>query len=175
MNLDSSDSGYAIVEVAGDNVGVARKTPLNTDISVNMLLANLSYNFIQTKASAFGVGVGFGRTDIDLNIIPQVGNAIIYKGEQPFGFLNVHMANNFQGFLYGFSLNSISASFSGVDVDYSDYRVDIGYRLFDDEVKWDIVGGYRLVNFSIDIENGQEFIKAVTQLKGPFLGLSVIY
>jgi hypothetical protein len=170
-----SGQGYAIVELAGNQAGVVAKTPLNTNIKVNMLLTNATYNFIQTKYTSFGVGVGFGRTDIDLNIIPQAGNSIIYKGEQPFGFLNLHMANNYQGFLYGFSLNSISASFSGVDVDYSDYKVDLGYRVIDDKVKWDIVGGYRLVNFSIDIEYDGDIVKATTNLKGPFLGVTVIY
>lgn len=170
-----SGQGNAIVELSGNQAGVVLKTPLHTDIEVNMFLANLTYDFIRTKSMVFGVGAGFGRTDINLNIIPQVGKAIIYKGEQPFGFLNLHMANHYQGFLYGFSLNSISASFSGVDVEYSDYKVDLGYRLSDREVKWDIVGGYRLVNFSIDIEYGQDIVKATTQLTGPFLGVSVTY
>jgi hypothetical protein len=60
-------------------------------------------------------------------------------------------------------------------VDYSDYTVDVGYRLSDGELKCDIIGGYRLVNFSIDIESGEEMIKAVTQLQGPFIGFSLSY
>ena len=85
------------------------------------------------------------------------------------------MENNYKRFLYGFSVNAISATFSGVEVDYSDYTVNLGYRLSDKIVKWDIVGGYRLVNFSIDIETGQTMIKAITHLKGPFIGVSVSY
>jgi len=81
------------------------KTPLNTNIDVNMLLANGSYNFIQTKNTVFGVGLGYGRTDISLNITPDVGNPIIYDGQQPFGFLNLHMSSNYKRFLYGFALN----------------------------------------------------------------------
>jgi hypothetical protein len=170
-----SGQGYAIVDLAGNQSGVLTKTPLNTDIGVNLLLAKLSYDIIQTKGSRFGVGVGLGSSYIDLNIIPQVGTSIIYNGNQPFGFLGLYMENNYHGFLYGFNLNAISATFSGVAVDYSDYTLDLGYRLSDKDIKWDIVGGYRLVNFSIDIQNGQNMIEAITKLQGPFVGVSVSY
>lgn len=72
-------------------------------------------------------------------------------------------------------MKSISGTFGGDKIDYSDYLVDLGYRLVDDEIKWDIVGGYRLVNFSIDIESDQDMIKAVTHLQGAFVGISVSY
>lgn len=170
-----SGQGYAIVALTGNQAGVLEKTPLNTDIEVNLLLGKLTYDIIQTKGSRFGVGVGLGASYIDLNIIPEVGNSIIYHGDQPFGFLSVYMENDYKRFLYGFSLNAISATFSGVEVDYSDYMLNLGYRLSDKEVKWDLVGGYRLVNFSIDIEDGQDIIKATTQLEGPFVGVSVTY
>ena len=170
-----SGQGYAIVGLTGSQAGLSTKTPLNTDIEVNLILGKLSYDIIQAKNTKFGVGVGLGRSDIDLNIIPQVGNSIIYKGYQPFGFLSVYMANNYQRFLYGFNFNAISASFTGVEVGYSDYTIDFGYRLSDKEIKWDLVGGYRLVNFSIDIEDGQNMYKAITHLQGPFIGVSVSY
>ncbi|MCG6936428.1 MAG: hypothetical protein LJE73_11090 [Proteobacteria bacterium] len=170
-----SGQGYAIVDLAGNQSGVLTKTPLNTDIEVNLLLGKLSYDIIQTKDSRFGLGVGLGSSYIDLNIIPQLGNSIIYKGNQPFGFLSLYMANNYHRFLYGFNINAISTTFSGVAVDYSDYTVDLGYRLSNKDVKWDIVGGYRLVNFSIDIQNGQNMIEAITKLQGPFVGVSISY
>ena len=175
MPTSFSGQGYAIVTLTGNQAGVLAKTPLNTDIDIDLLLGKLTYDIIQTQSSRFGVGVGLGRTQIDLNIIPQVGNSIIYKGYQPFGFLSVYMANNYQRFLYGFNFNAISASFTGVEVGYSDYTIDFGYRLSDKEIKWDLVGGYRLVNFSIDIEDGQNMYKAITHLQGPFIGVSVSY
>ncbi|MDX1823502.1 MAG: hypothetical protein R3354_02215 [Thiohalomonadales bacterium] len=175
MPTSFSGQGYAIVTLTGNQAGVLAKTQLNTDIDIDLLLGKLTYDIIQTQSSRFGVGVGLGRTQIDLNIIPQVGNSIIYKGDQPFGFLNLYMANNYQRFLYGFSFNAISASFTGVEVDYSDYTIDLGYRLSDKEIKWDLVGGYRQVNFSIDIEDGQNMYKAITHLQGPFIGVSVFY
>jgi len=170
-----SGQGYAIVALTGSSAGVLAKTPLNTDIDVNLLLGKLSYDLIETQNSKFGVGAGLGASYIDLNIIPQVGDSIIYKGDQPFGFLSIYMFNNYQKFLYGFAINAISATFTGVEVDYSDYTVDLGYRLSDKEIKWDIVGGYRLVNFSIDLEDGQDTISATVKLQGPFLGVSATY
>jgi hypothetical protein len=175
MPTSFSGQGAAIVEVGGAEAGVAAKTPLNTNVEVNLLLGNISYKLIQTENAVFGIGAGFGQAAIDLNIIPAVGSAIIYKGEQPFGFLNMYMANNYKRFLYGFSLNGVSATFDGVQVDYSDYRVDLGYRAIDDQVKCDIVGGYRMVNFAIDLEYGAEMAAADVTLEGPFLGVNFIY
>jgi len=170
-----SGQGYAIVALTGSSAGVLQKTPLNTDIDVNLLLGKLSYDLIETKSSIFGVGAGLGASYIDLNIIPQVGDSIIYKGDQPFGFLSIYMANNYQKFLYGFTINAISATFTGVEVDYSDYTVDLGYSLSEKEIKWNLVGGYRLVNFSIDLENGQDTVAANVKLQGPFIGVSATY
>ena len=170
-----SGEGYAVVALTGTQAGAFAATPLNTGIDVDLLLGKVTYDIIQTQGTKFGVGVGLGRSYIDLNIIPQVGDSIVYNGDEPFGFLSIYMANNYHDFLYGFNLNSISATFSDVEVDYSDYTLDIGYRLSDKEVKWDILGGYRLVNFSIDIEDGQNPIKAVTHLQGPFIGVSATY
>jgi hypothetical protein len=170
-----SGQGSALVDLGGSQVGVRVKTPLNTDIDVTMWLGSLFYNFIQTKNMVFGIGVGFGQTSIDLNIIPDVGNPIIYNGEQPFGFINLHMANTYKRFLYGFSINGISATFDGANVNYSDYKIDLGYRIIDKKVKFDVVGGYRMVNFAIDIEDGPNVVAADVTLEGPFLGVTLSY
>lgn len=175
MPTSFSGEGSALVDVGGNQFGVRVKTPLKTDIDVTMMLGSLFYNLIQTPSMVFGVGVGFGQTSIDLGIIPEVGNAIIYEGEQPFGFLNMHMSNTYKRFLYGFNINGISGTFDGANVNYSDYKIDLGYRVIQKKVKCDIVGGYRLVNFAIDIESGQDVVAAAVSLEGPFLGVNVSY
>lgn len=167
--------GSAVVGLGGNQAEVMVKTPLNTNIDVNMVLGNIFYNFIQTSNMVFGIGVGFGQTSIDLSIIPDVGNPIIYNGNQPFGFLNMHMSNTYKKFLYGFSINGISGTFAGAKVDYSDFKIDLGYRVIDKKVKCDIVGGYRMVNFAIDIENGPDIVAADVTLDGPFLGMAFSY
>lgn len=175
MPTSYSGIGTASVEAGGSVAGVIVKTSLNTDIDVDMLLANISYDFIKTGSNVFGVGAGLGNTTINLAIIPGVGDSIIYNGQQPFGFLNIHMSSQYKKFRYGFSMNGISATFDGVEVDYSQYTVDMGYRLKDGTVKLDIVGGYRLVNFAIDIEQEQNIVKAAVALEGPFLGVNLAY
>jgi hypothetical protein len=170
-----SGQGHAIVGLSDSLKGTLVQTSLNTNIGIDLLLGKFTYDILQTKTARFGVGVGIGGSYIDLSIIPRVGSPIIYNGNEPFGFLSVYMQNSYDRFLYGFNLNGISGTFSGVQVDYSDYTVDVGYRLSDGELKCDIIGGYRLVNFSIDIESGEEMIKAVTQLQGPFIGFSLSY
>lgn len=168
-------SGHALVSVGGANVNTMVRTPLETDISVDMLLINAYYNIIQTPDSVFGIGVGFGQSSVDIGIVPEVGPAIVYDGNQPFGFLSLHMQNYYKRFLYGFSLNGISADFEGVGVVYSDYKVDLGYRLVDERTKVDIVGGYRMVNFALDLEWAGNVTATDTTLQGPFLGVKVIY
>ena len=170
-----SGQGFAIVDLGGSQTGVLHRTPLSTDINVDMLLANLTYDLIQTSTSRFGVGVGAGRTQIDLNIIPELGNSIIYEGTQPFGFVSVYMANRYQNFLYGFNVNAISATFTGVHVNYSDYNLQLGYRLSDDDIKWDVVGGYRRVNFSIDLEFERDVVQADTSMTGPYVGVTMTF
>ena len=150
MPTSFSGQGSAMVDLAGNNAGLRVTTPLNTDIDINMLLGNAYYNLVQTPNAMFGIGTGLGRTDIDLKIIPDLGDPIIYKGDQPFGFLSMYMANRYENFLYGFNLNGVSATFDGAKVNYSDYKVTLGYRIVDHKVKCDIVGGYRMINFKID-------------------------
>jgi hypothetical protein len=175
MPTSFSGTGSALVKVGSGSTGVIVATPLNTNIDVNMLLANVSYDFIKTGNNVFGIGAGLGNTSIDLAIIPGVGDSIIYNGNQPFGFLNIHMSSKHNSFSYGFSMNGISADFDGASVDYSQYTVNLGYRVKDGAVKLDVIGGYRLVNFAIDLQEGQNVIRADVALEGPYLGVNLAY
>ncbi len=170
-----SGTGSALVGVSGGEVGVLVKTPLDTSIDIGMLLGNVYYNIIQTPNTVFGVGLGFGQTSIDLNIVPDVGQPIIYDGTQPFGFLSLHFSSTYRRFLYGFALNGINGNFQGVSVAYSDYKVKLGYRVVDKNVKFDILGGYRQVNFAIDLDGTASRVATDVTLAGPFLGVRVTY
>lgn len=168
-------SGFALAEVGGSGGGAFIKTPLETDIDIEMLLANVYYNFIQTSNSVFGVGMGLGRTQIDFSMVPGTGSPLTYQGAQPFGFLNLHMRNQYKKFIYGFVLNGLSMEFEGANIVYSDYKVDLGYRLIDKRVKLDLVGGYRLVNFAIDLAGETSEIAVDVSLEGPFVGVNMLY
>lgn len=167
--------GTALVAASGENAGVFIRTPLDTRIDVEMLLTNVYYNVIQTPDTVFGVGLGLGETNIDFNITPQLGNKIAYTGTQPFGFVSLHFSTNYNSFIYGFALSGISAAFSGVNVKYSDYKVNLGYRVYDKTVKVDIMGGYRLVNFAVIVEADKNKTASDFSLSGPFLGITVTY
>jgi hypothetical protein len=168
-------SGFALAEVGTPGGGAFVKTPLDTDIDIDMLLANVYYNFIQTTNSVFGVGAGFGQTAIDLSIVPGVGSPLVYEGTQPFGFLNLHMQSRYNKFLYGFALNGLSMEFQGANIVYSDYKVELGYRLVDTRVKFDLVGGYRMVNFAMVLEGAGSKIDTDVTVEGPFIGVNMMY
>jgi len=108
-------------------------------------------------------------------LTPATGTPILYQGTQPFGFLNMHMSSRYKRFLYGFNVNGISAEFEGVQVTYSDYKTDLGYRVIDKRVTFDIVGGYRLVNFFADIKYSTGHVVSTLGLESPFLGVTVAY
>lgn len=175
MPTSYEGEGSALVFGGADNAGAYIKTPLHTKIDVGMLLANVYYNFIQTPETVFGVGVGFGQTTLDLNITPEVGTPIIYDGQQPFGFLNLHFSDTYKRFIYGFALNGISMDVDGANIVYSDYKVTLGYRVLDKAVKMDVVGGYRMVNFAIDLDYDATQVAADFTLEGPFLGVTMTY
>ena len=47
--------------------------------------------------------------------------------------------------------------------------------LIDKRTKLDLVGGYRLVNFAVDLLNGDDIIATDVAMEGPFLGITVTY
>ncbi|MEN8254115.1 MAG: hypothetical protein ABFR33_01475 [Verrucomicrobiota bacterium] len=175
MPTSFKGEGYALIGAGVGGGGGIVKTPLSTDINISMLLASSYYNFIQTPKSVFGVGVGLGQSRLDISIVPDYGNSIVYDGTTPFGFLNLHFSNRYKRFLYGLSVNAISAEFGGSYVDFLDYKIDLGYRLFDGKVKGDLIGGYREVNFAVKLDGESEDVKTDFALSGPFLGIRVIY
>lgn len=175
MPTSFEGTGTALVAGTGANAGLFVPTPLETKIDVDMLLATAYYNLVQTPDTVFGLGAGLGQTMVDISIVPEVGNPLAYDGQLPFGFLRLHFNSQYNRFLYGFALNGVSLDVEGANIAYSDYKVDLGYRLIDKRYKLDVVGGYRLVNFAVDLEGTGGEIGADVSLEGPFLGLTAIY
>lgn len=175
MPTSFEGTGSAIVAGTGPNAGLFFETPLYTDIDVDMLLATVYYNLIQTQNSLFGIGCGFGHTWVDLQITPDIGTELAYDGEVPFGFLRVHFNSRYQRFLYGFALNGLSMELDGSHIVYSDYKIDLGYRLIDKRWKLDLVGGYRLVNFAVDLGLTSGEVHTDVSMEGPFVGITAIY
>jgi len=175
MPTSFEGKGTALVAGTGANAGFFFQTPLDTRINVDMLLGSAYYNLIQTPDTVFGLGVGLGQTMVDIAITPQVGTALAYDGQLPFGFLRLHFKSRYNRFLYGFALNGLSMDVDGTSISYSDYTVDLGYRLVDKRYKLDLVGGYRLVNFAADMEWDGGEIATDVSLEGPFLGVTINY
>lgn len=175
MPTSFEGTGSALVAAGGGTAGAFLSTPLETEIDVDMLLTSIYYNLIQTPNSVFGVGAGFGQTMVDISIVPEVGTALTYDGQLPFGFLRIHFNSRCRRFLYGFALNGLSMDVDGVNIVYSDYKMNLGYRLIDKRCKLDLVGGYRLVNFAADMQGPEGEIAADVSLEGPFLGVTAIY
>jgi hypothetical protein len=175
MPTNFTGSGYALVSAGTASSGAYTQTDLQTDVDVTMDLASVYYNFMQNQEHTVGIGAGFGQTNIDISVVPSIGSSLAFNGTEPFGFLNFHFSNREQRFLYGFSVNWINANFSGTQINYSDYKINLGYRITQDRVKTDVIAGYRNISFAIDFRDNDEALVTNLTLAGPFLGLRVSY
>ncbi len=110
--MPTNFNGQGTALIGSIDVGQIKTSPLNIDIGIRMYLSNVYYNIVQTPNMIFGLGIGFGATDVDMDVIPEFVSevGIRHHGIQPFGFLSMHMMNNYKRFLYGFVFHGIKST-----------------------------------------------------------------
>jgi hypothetical protein len=149
-----------------------------------MYLANITYEAVRTKHTTFRVGIGFGGSSVNLDIKPQGPvQEIQYDNTQPFGFITLNMATDYKRFLFSANLNGVSMALSGVDINYLDFSVQLGYRAYQGIFNLDVIAGYRMVNFAISdtSENDGTIVDSTSNvdvdltLEGPLFGITLSY
>lgn len=173
--MPTNFNGQGTALIGSIDVGQIKTSPLDINIGIRMYLSNVYYNLVQTPNMIFGLGVGFGATTVDMDVIPELlpEVGIQHHGTQPFGFLSMHMINNYNRFLYGFVFHGIKAEFSGAEISYFDYKIEFGYRLIQKRYKFDIIGGYRSVTFDAEINTSTGIAESKMLLKAPFIGVNI--
>jgi hypothetical protein len=154
---------------------IAVGTPMTTTIDVSMLLGTAYYFVVQKSDMELGLGLGFGKTSIDVAFVPALGQPSGYDGNTPFGFLSVRMINRVDRFFYGASVNGIGFSFEGTTIHYFDLNLAAGYRVLDDRVKGDILAGWRYIGFGFAFDVPPTITKTDVQLSGPYIGVRFVF
>ncbi len=165
--------GFADVRIEiGDLPPIPAQTEVVSDIDVNLLLANVSYDVFRSDRWTAALGVGFGRTDIDVALVPKVGEPLAFDGKTPFGYIGGDAQWRFaERFNARFALQWISGEFDGARIDYGNYNAALGYVLSQSRLRTELVGGYRRVDFKFDYSVPGERVETDLTLEGPYLGV----
>jgi hypothetical protein len=140
--------GFALANLQLGNVGISFDTPVSTNIDVNLNLFTVRYAVVQNRETTLNVGVGLGRTSLDIAMTPEVGQPISTNSHTPFGFLAVELGQRFgKRWSMSFAAHGASIATNGDEIDYFDFNVGGGYRAVDRGLKLDVVAGFRLINF----------------------------
>jgi hypothetical protein len=173
MPTTFTGDGFAegTIDLGGDQV-IAGSVPVSSDINIDLVLVNVMYDLIQKETFRFGIGLGAGRTTIDVSLVPQIGQGIVYSGNTPFGFLALDLEKNWGRWGLGVGAQGISITSNDSSMDYSNLNVVGSYRFY--QKKWfsSVVVGYRRVGFDFDYNLDSGETKTDVVLTGPYIGLT---
>jgi len=57
----------------GSGPVIGGTTPISSDIKVAMTLANVEYDLLGQPDMDWGVGLGIGKVDLDIGLMPEIG------------------------------------------------------------------------------------------------------
>jgi len=168
--------GYSLASLQLGNVGINVNTPTTTTIDVNLALFALRYAVVQTRDTDLNMGVGFGKTSLDVEITPNIGQALTTNTDTPFGFLAIELGQRLdKHWSMNVAAHGASIATNGDEIDYYDFNINGGYRVMDRELKLDVMAGFRLINFVFDYPDQDGSLMVNVQLRGPYLGLLFAY
>lgn len=175
MPTQYSGDGVATIGIdMGNGNIIAIDTPITSTINVDLTLVNVMYDAYVGKYGKFAVGIGAGQTNIDIALVPLIGQPVKFKGTTPFGFLAISYNKRFGKFLLSAAAQGVSLASNDSSMDYTNLNLMGGYAFYTSN-KWssEFVIGYRHVGFVFDYEvNGNVSDTDVT-LVGPYLGFIV--
>ena len=164
--------GFAAVEIkVGDLPTIPAQTNVASDIDTDLLLLNVGYELLHTEKWVGAVGVGFGRTALDIALVPDVGQPLAFDGTTPFGYISGDIARHFGRWNMRLGIGWISAEFDGTRIDYGNYNASLAYVLTQDKFRSEIVAGYRQIDLKFDYNVPGERVLTDISLEGPYVGL----
>ncbi len=174
MPTNYTGNGFTDLDISiGDLPPISAKTSVSSNIDVNLLLADISYDVLRNERWVASLGVGVGRTEMDIALVPNVGQPLAFDGATPFGYIGGDLRYSFAkrwNVLLG--LQWISGNFDGSSVDYGNYNVELSYALTQKRLRTNLVAGYRRVDFKFDYNVSGEQVDTDVTLEGPYVGLS---
>ena len=158
----------------GNGPVLGTTTPISSDLKVTMTLANIEYDLLERKDMDWGVGVGIGKVALDIKMQPQIGPGIDIVGDVPFGYLTTSFAKRWQKFSVSFGVQGLSFSQGDVSMSYKSANIAAGYNLLaNDQLRFDLVGGYHYVDFDYEFDDDSTGVQTSTDftLAGPYVGV----
>ncbi len=158
----------------GNGPVLGTTTPISSDLKVTMTLANIEYDLLERKDMDWGVGVGIGKVALDIKMKPQIGPGIDIVGDVPFGYLTTSFARRWQKFSVSFGVQGLGFSQGDVSMSYKSANIAAGYNLLaNDQLRFDLVGGYHYVDFDYEFDDDSTGVQTSTDftLAGPYIGV----
>ncbi len=181
--FEDGGNGNAITAIQGPNGnGLLTKIGTTTTVDIDMYLANVLYEVVKTENTSLKIGVGLGSSVVKFNVTPSTSHIgeIAYDGSEPFGFLTINMMNKYNDFSYGFNVNGVNMEIDNTQVEYSDFALQAGYKIYEkNRFKADVIAGFRQVNFALTTKNQDDIVDHLyvvdLTLSGPFIGFTLSY
>lgn len=153
-------------------------TPIRSDIKVTMTLANIEYDLLGRSDMDWGVGVGLGKVDLDVALVPEIGPDVMISGDVPFGYLTTTFTKRWQKFSASVGVQGLSMAVDKYTVSYNSLSVAGAYKIYSrDKIRLDVFAGYRYVDFNYDFDGDISGARTNTDFRmdGPNIGLRVIW
>ena len=162
----------------GNGPVMGNRTPIRSDLKVAMTLANIEYDLLGRTDMDWGVGVGFGKVDLDVDLVPEVGPEVRISGDVPFGYLSTTFTKRWQKFSVSVVAQGLSMSIDNYTVTYQSLSVAGAYKIYSrDNVRLDAFAAYRYVAFNYDFDDDISGARTNTDIRmaGPNIGLRIAW
>jgi len=162
----------------GNGPVMGGSTPISSDIKVAMTLANVEYDLLGRADMDWGIGAGFGKVDLDIELVLETGPDATISGNVPFGYLTTSFTKRWHRFSASVGVQGLSASMDNYAITYKSLRLAGAYKIYArDKMRLDASLGYRYVEFKYDFDDSDSGARTSTDfsLAGPFIGLRVAW
>ncbi len=162
----------------GNGTVIGIETPISSDLKVAMTLANVEYDLLGRADMDWGVGVGFGKVALDVDLVPEIGPEVRISGDVPFGYLSTTFTKRWQNFSVSVGAQGLSMSIDQYTVTYRSLSVAGAYKIYSrDKMRLDAFAGYRFVDFNYDFDDDNSGARTNTDLsmEGPNIGFRIAW
>jgi hypothetical protein len=162
----------------GNGPVIGGSTPISSDIKVTMTLANVEYDLLGRADMDWGVGAGFGKVDLDVALVPEVGPDVTINGDVPFGYLTTTYTKRWQNLSASVGVQGVSVSTGAYSITYKSLNLAGAYKIYSrDRIKLDVLAGYRYVDFEYDFDDDNSGARISTDfsIAGPYIGLRIAW
>jgi len=168
--------GFAVAEIDIPPIPpISTDTPVSSDIDVKITLINANYEFVQNEKWIASVGLGFGRTTLDIALVPEIGEGIVVDSNTPFGYIAGDLRRRWGRWSAQVAIQWISGDFGGFDMDYGNYNLSAGYLFPFDSSALEVLAGYRRIDFKFDYSIEGRTMIADFRMSGPYAGVAYTF